>query len=264
MEESGFQVSADAPRSYQGEVARFMVPFAESLVRSCVEPGHAVLDVACGTGFATRAASSVVGPSGRVIGCDINKAMLIVASEVTDETGDGITWDEASALDLPYEDGAFDRVISQQGIQFFPDTVAGLTEMTRVTSAGGVVAATVWSDLADTPYFAAMHQMLREFCGARPEDLEWSSEPGELGVWFAEAGLTDVSIERVEHVVTLPPIREYVPVHMVATPWASVFAALSAGETEAAIDFMAERMPEDLGGRGATTSFVSNLAIGLA
>ncbi len=73
---SGFQVDDAAPRHYQEEVRRIMDQFADALVSGSVNEGDAVLDVACGTGFAARAAASVVGGSGSVTGSDINSAML--------------------------------------------------------------------------------------------------------------------------------------------------------------------------------------------
>ena len=42
-----------------------MAPFVEALVDSTVRPGDAVLDVACGTGFAARAAAAVAGAIGK-------------------------------------------------------------------------------------------------------------------------------------------------------------------------------------------------------
>ena len=44
-----------------------------------VEPGMRVLDVACGTGVVTRLAAERVGSAGRVVGLDINTAMLSMA-----------------------------------------------------------------------------------------------------------------------------------------------------------------------------------------
>lgn len=238
-----------------------MAPFAESLVGSSVGPGDAVLDVACGTGFAARAAATVVGDTGRVVGSDINVSMLALAATISSETQDGISWDEASALDLPYTNGEFDCVISQQGIQFLPDTSAGLAEMARVAKPSGTVAATVWTDLSDTPYLEAMFHMLKDYCGANEEDMTWWSDPEQIAEWFAGAGLDRLSIERVEHRVSLPPIEEFVPVHMAATPWASAFAALPPDQSVDAIRYMRDHISDEIEGYGFTTLFVSHLAI---
>ena len=46
-----------------------MAPFVAALIEAGrLEPGSAVLDVACGTGFVARAAAARVGPTGRVAG----------------------------------------------------------------------------------------------------------------------------------------------------------------------------------------------------
>jgi SAM-dependent methyltransferase len=260
LEDSGWQVPVEAPRRYQDVARRFMVPFAERLVGSSVGPRDAVLDVACGTGFAARAAAAVVGPRGRVVGSDINAPMLALAFAISSETQDGISWDEASALDLPYADGEFDCVISQQGIQFFPDTSAGLAEMARVTRPGGTIAATVWTDLADSPYFEAMFSMLRDFCGVKEEDMTWWSDRGRIAEWFAGAGLDNVSIERVAHAVSLPPIEDFVPAHMAATPWANDFAALRPDQSADATRYMRDYVSDRMEGNGPGTPFVSHLA----
>jgi ubiquinone/menaquinone biosynthesis C-methylase UbiE len=60
-DKSGFQVDDNAPRYYESHVERFMAPFVRALVASAVKPGDVVLDVACGTGFAARAASAATG-----------------------------------------------------------------------------------------------------------------------------------------------------------------------------------------------------------
>lgn len=228
MGDSGFQVGTDAPRHYQDQVARFMVPLAEELVARAVSPDGVVLDVACGTGIATRIAAEVAGPGGSVVGADINEGMVAYARSSSLDGG-GIVWDLASALDLPYEDDSFDTVISQQGVQFFPDITEGLQEMARVTKPGGTVSATVWSGLDDSPFFAAELGMLSEYCGTdpsvyRPAYIEGG--PSEMAAWFESAGLGSVTVDLIEPVVSLPPVRTYVPNHLKALPWSGSFFEL--------------------------------------
>jgi SAM-dependent methyltransferase len=113
-EDSGFQVGASAPSYYESHVARFMAPFIEVLVGATVMSGQSVLDVACGTGLATRAAATAAGSGALVEGSDLNPAMLAHAQVISDDIGAQIRWSEASALELPHADQSFDTVICQQ------------------------------------------------------------------------------------------------------------------------------------------------------
>ena len=65
-------------------------------------PPVRTLDVACGTGFLTRHLR------GEVTGLDQSGAMLAIASEQAPEA----TFAQGDALDLPFDDGAFDRVFA--------------------------------------------------------------------------------------------------------------------------------------------------------
>jgi ubiquinone/menaquinone biosynthesis C-methylase UbiE len=65
-------------------------------------PPVRTLDVACGTGFLTRHLR------GEVTGLDQSGAMLGIASEQAPEA----TFVQGDALDLPFDDGAFDRVFA--------------------------------------------------------------------------------------------------------------------------------------------------------
>jgi len=51
---------------------RFMPQFVGWLVAAAVSSGDVVLDLACGTGIAARAASVAIGPTGRMVGSDLN------------------------------------------------------------------------------------------------------------------------------------------------------------------------------------------------
>jgi SAM-dependent methyltransferase len=230
-------VPEHAPFHYQAQVERFMAPFVDAMVGATVRRGESVLDVACGTGFATRSAARVVGAPGRVVGSDINAAMIAMARSVPWNEGSQITWEEASALDLPFPDDEFDTVICQQGAQFFPDVAAGLVEMARVTRPGGQLGATIWAGIDDSPFFTTEFEMLVRFCGTDPDAFGTTFvEDGEaqIGSWFEAAGLSDVAVGLVEETVVLPPVVEYVPQHLRALPWSGGFFGLpTRGQTEA-------------------------------
>jgi len=257
---SGWQVTDSAPRHYQDEVRRFMDPFADLLVAAAVVAGDEVLDVACGTGFATRAAARTAGNDGRVIGTDINGAMLELAAAISIETGDDITWQQASAMDLPFDDEDFNSVICQQGVQFFPDPPKGLAEMARVTRVGGSVGLTVWSEVGESPYLDAMHLMALEFCGADASAMKLNTDEAEITAWFARAGIGPPVIQRHTASVALPPMESFIPAHMKATPWAVDFDALSQESTNDAIAFMREHIGQRRRFSGATVPFSSLLA----
>jgi len=200
-----------------------MHSFAEALVAATVEPGHAVLDVACGTGFATRQAASVAGMGGRVAGADINAGMLATARSVTADSEYPISWHEASALDLPFADGEFDAVTCQQGLQFFPDHVAGLTEMARVARPGARVGATVWAEplSEQSPYLGEQIDMLVRYCGIELLPVQEPSieNEGVLRDWFTAAGLEQVEVTLLQFDVSIPPLDEYLDGHLSVLPW---------------------------------------------
>lgn len=252
---SGFQVGDDAAAHYDQQVRVFMAPFVEALVKSVVDPGESVLDVACGTGFATRAAATAVGDTGRVSGADINSGMIAQAQAANPD----LVFYEASALDLPFGDDEFDAVICQQGVQFFPDPAAGLAEMARVGTRR--LGMTVWAAAELCPYPQAQSAMRDRFLEAPP--LAATVEGGEEEIlgWFRHAGLAEVSIERIDRTVSLPPVREYVPRHIKALPHAPAFFALSDTARTEALAFLEDRLSAHVTEDGMNIPFSSYLAI---
>jgi SAM-dependent methyltransferase len=79
-----------------------------------------------------------------------------------------ITYIESPAAPLGVESAAFDFVVCQQGLQFFPDRVAALREMRRALKPGGQLAIAAWSRIEDNAFYAALHAALRE---SVPSDL---------------------------------------------------------------------------------------------
>ncbi|HEX5078787.1 MAG TPA: methyltransferase domain-containing protein [Geminicoccaceae bacterium] len=148
-----------------------------------IAPGHAVLDVACGTGVLAREAAKRVQPGGEVIGLDRNEGMLAVARR----EAPAIAWRLGQAEALPFPDGRFDAVVSQFGLMFFEDRGLALTEMWRVLKPAGRLAVAVWDALERTPGYLAMTELLQRLFGARI--AEALRAPFCLGNTAALAGL---------------------------------------------------------------------------
>lgn len=100
----------------------------------------AVLDVACGSGWATmQAARSMEGTDGGIAcGCDISTGML--ARHSYEQDGDSqACFAAASAQVLPFRGGSFDIVICTAAFHHFPAPLVALEEVKRVLRPGGTL-----------------------------------------------------------------------------------------------------------------------------
>jgi ubiquinone/menaquinone biosynthesis C-methylase UbiE len=213
----------NAPRNYQ----QFFVPsiggpVAEDLLAVAhLKDGERVLDVACGTGVVTRMAAERVGPKGKVTGLDLNPGMLEVARLTT--PGElSIEWIEADAVSMPLEDGAFDIVLCQMGLQFVPNKLGALRELHRVLAPGGRV-------LVNLPgpkprLFGVMTDAITRHFGQQGSmfiDLVFSMhDASELRDLFETSGFRDVQIDAGLKRLVAPPPREFLWQYIHSTPLA--------------------------------------------
>jgi len=224
-----WQLGGASPELYE----RFLVPavtlpWAKDLVqRVGLRRGDRVLDVACGSGAATRVAARRVGERGSVAGLDVNPGMLAVARSLSLRPGSAqIEWYEGSALALPFADGEFDVVLCQLGLQFVPDRSAALREMRRVLERGGRAGASVYAPIDRNPATHALSDALDRHLGAgasRAKRHEHSlGDQDELRALFADAGFEDVRVETAARTVCFASAAEYVRVQFIATPLADL------------------------------------------
>jgi arsenite methyltransferase len=101
-------------------------------------PGERVLDLGSGAGTDSLVAAQMVGAAGRVTGIDMTPEMLAKARAAATEMGaTNVEFVEGEAEHLPFEDGAFDVVISNGVIDLIPDKDAVFAELHRVLVPGG-------------------------------------------------------------------------------------------------------------------------------
>ena len=123
--------------------------FATDLAeRVCETKPTAILETAAGSGVVTRALSQRLPGDAAYTVSDLNQPMLDRAIRMQGRA-DHITWQQADALDLPFQDQSFDTVCCQFGVMFFPDRVAGYREARRVLRSSGRFIFNTWDRIED-------------------------------------------------------------------------------------------------------------------
>jgi ubiquinone/menaquinone biosynthesis C-methylase UbiE len=241
---------------------RYVVPritslWAKDLVdRACIRVGESVLDVACGTGVVTRLAAQQSG-NGRVVGLDLNADMLRVARGIAHVDGMSIEWHEGSAVALPFEEGAFNIVLCQLGLQFFPDKYLALREMARVLSfGGGRLLRSVFTSIERTPvshaFANALDRHLGESASSGKRAEHSFSDSNRLAQLAADAGLKNVVVVPVTLTIRFPSALDYVRIQLTATPQARLLSKMMAQERDAMIQVIAQDLANALGSVGPT------------
>lgn len=110
--------------------------------RSNLQPGETVLDLGSGAGLDAVIASWQVGPSGRVVGVDLNPAMCLKAQAHVASSGGTMRCHEGRMEEIPLPDASVDVVISNgvMNLSFRKRRVA--EEMFRVLKPGGRISIT--------------------------------------------------------------------------------------------------------------------------
>ncbi len=102
-----------------------------------INEGETILDIGCGAGVDTILAAMMTGPSGEVVGIDLVSEMLKRAEANLALTNlNNVTFREASAEDLSFQDENFEVVISNGVFNLVPDKSKALSEVFRVLKPG--------------------------------------------------------------------------------------------------------------------------------
>ena len=256
MSEQGqWQVAGSAPEVYERElVPAVFGPWAPILVELAhPRPGERVVDIACGTGIVARIAATQLGPTGAVVGVDLNPGMLKVARSVAVAPSSApIQWHEGSADKLPLQDKSFDVAYCQLGLQFFADRATALREMRRVLNADGRLALMVWCGIRESPGFAALAEILEVNIGPAAAAIMRApfglSDADELTQLVSAPGFRDVRIQQRVGTVQFPSIERFVLSYVAGSPLA--------GHVSQANDAAREKLMADT--RHALVKYVSN------
>jgi SAM-dependent methyltransferase len=167
------------------------------------------LDLGCGTGALSAAILDQCSPAS-VAGVEPSEGFLEKAKE---KLGGRVLLRHGNAAEIPLEDGSVDACVSALVLNFVPDGPAALREMSRVTVAGGTIAAYVWD-------YAGKMELMRRFWDAAVELDPGAAKLDEgtrfplcrqeaLSGLFANAGLRGTDVTAIDIATPFADFEEY-------------------------------------------------------
>lgn len=243
----------DTDRGFVGSIPqvyeRYMVPlmfevYAADLAARVrrLNPTR-VLEVAAGTGVATRQLARQLPVDVSVDATDLNQAMLDHAAAIG--TARPVKWRQADVMQLPYGDGAFDVVVCQFGLMFFPDKPRACAEIRRVLAPGGRFVCSVWDRIEENEFADSVDRALQEYFPDDPPRFMARVPHGYYEASRIEQDLARGGLERITEFVTVPARSRATSARIPAvaicqgTPLRSEIEARDAAGLTAATDYAA-------------------------
>lgn len=229
---SAWQLVEDSAAAYeQYLVGRFFRRWAGRLVAHAgIDKEKRVLDAGCGTGIVARTVARS-NPGTAVVGLDPNEGML---TEARRRNGaETITWKAGSLESLPFDDGDFDLILSQQVLQFVPDRASALSEIHRTLAPGGRFVFALLRNIRFHPSYDALAAVLDRHAGQAVGDMMRAPFSGPdadtLRQELKHAGFHDIHIQHDILDVRFPDPKAYLTEEAASSPLAEPISQLDAG-----------------------------------
>jgi ubiquinone/menaquinone biosynthesis C-methylase UbiE len=133
----GWGMEGPLARWYARNTGKRMEPFKKEAqeIAQEVPSGAAVLEVAPGPGYLAIELARL--GSYRIVGLDISKSFVHIATENAAKAGVQVTFREGNASSMPFESESFDFVCCRAAFKNFSEPVKAIQEMYRVLKPGG-------------------------------------------------------------------------------------------------------------------------------
>jgi SAM-dependent methyltransferase len=193
---------------FQPQLDRAFEPFARALAEcSALRSGEQVLDVGCGCGTTTLAASRQVAPGGSATGLDLSNPMLARARARADGVPNvRFICDDAGTHAF---DRRFDVCVSQFGVMFFVDPVMAFRHLRRALHPGGRVAFVCWRRMDENPWVTIPLEAVLQAAQRAPDPPVSGAGPFAFGERarvegvLADAGFAAINVQSFDAYVLL-------------------------------------------------------------
>jgi ubiquinone/menaquinone biosynthesis C-methylase UbiE len=175
-------------------------PYARDLAARIAPTTRRLLEIAAGTGRATRHLLGALRADGELVATDLNEPMIVEAQRRL-PADPRLRWQTADAQALPFDASQFDVVACQFGLMFMPDKPVALRHMRRVLRRGGALLLSTWDDITRNPASKLLHELA---CAALPADPPTfmstpfsMPDPSVLRALVEAAGFSTVRVDTV-------------------------------------------------------------------
>jgi ubiquinone/menaquinone biosynthesis C-methylase UbiE len=193
----------------------FLRPVGNAILESIpFKDNFKVLDIASGTGEPGLTAAAIV-KNGEVTGTDISEDMVAIAAENARAKGlNNFNTKVCSADDLPFDDETFDAVICRNGVMFFPDIAATVTEILRVLKPGGYFSAGFFISPENNQWATTTMNVINKYVEMPPPSpdtpgLFRCAKPGMMKNILESAGFKNIREKEVDFTLDVPTIEMY-------------------------------------------------------
>ena len=184
-------------------IRQMFAPVTQALAEDAQISGRqTVLDIATGPGEPALSVAALVGPEGKVFGVDLIPEMVAAARREASRLGlENVTFDVASADQLPFAPDTFDAALNRFGVMFFPSPMDAVRDMLRVLKPGRKLALAVWHFADRNPFHCSLSRVVDRFIDPPPvapdaPDAFRFATPGQLLKICDQAGVVS-PVERV-------------------------------------------------------------------
>ncbi|MEM9359753.1 MAG: class I SAM-dependent methyltransferase [Pseudomonadota bacterium] len=235
---------ADAARAEIADLTDLqLLPLGQAAIAELAPAsGQIVLDVGCGAGGSILLLTDRVGTTGRVIGVDIGRRVLAVASARTKHLPH-VTLVEDDAAQFQHPSQSIDAIYSGFGVMFFADPVRAFANLKRMLRPGGRLAFVCWRSLQENELDA--HPLQAAKLDIAIDDTPFSFEdPQIIRSVLGEAGFRDISMRKHDASVSCGGLEETLQVATTVGPLGKVLR-----ETPSLMDDVKPRVREALSSR---------------
>jgi ubiquinone/menaquinone biosynthesis C-methylase UbiE len=209
--------------------------------------GQTWLDVGCGNAAFTELIVRRHAPA-EVQGIDPSVEQLAFARSRPGAAG--ATFQQGTAIDLPFSADRFDAAVMALVIGFLPDPAKGVSEMTRVVRPGGLVAAYTWDQLDGGYPFEPILRVMRAMgvTPILPPSPGASRMEALRGLW-ADAGLVAVETKAIPVRRVFDNFDDFWRANTATGPLPATLGTMDAGAISALKDRVRATLPPDDQGR---------------